>query len=89
MPLFDQLELDGFTWEENTDMQIEIQAMHIEILGTLQEIEHLRQVGKGSDRSAYHLEKQPAQSQTCSRSARSDAYATTLRVVSTKPSSMI
>jgi len=46
MPLFGQLELDGFTWEENTDMQIEIQAMHIDILGALQEIEHLRQVGK-------------------------------------------
>jgi hypothetical protein len=46
LPLFDQLELDGFTWEENTDMQIEIQAMHIKILGMLEEIEQLRQVGK-------------------------------------------
>jgi hypothetical protein len=45
LPLFDQLELDGFSWEENTDMQIEIQAMHIWTLGELQEIERLRQVG--------------------------------------------
>jgi hypothetical protein len=44
LPLFDQLELDGFSWEENTDMQIEIQAMHIWILGELQETERLRQV---------------------------------------------
>ena len=46
LPLFDQLELEGFTWEENMDMQTEIQAMHIEILGALQETEQLRQVGK-------------------------------------------
>jgi tetratricopeptide (TPR) repeat protein len=46
LPLFDGLELQGFTWEENTDMQIEIQAMHIKILGMLQDTESLRQIGK-------------------------------------------
>src|SRR5579859_4735224 len=46
LPLFDQLELDGFTWEENMDMQTEIQAMHLKILGMLQEKETLRRVGE-------------------------------------------